>query len=214
MFSKENNAPSREEKLRHERLRKVKALLEKNRDIMNMVKNVLSGDKLSKIPNLVLQATKLLGDVETGSIDMGTKHNSLLGRLFTKKKEKKIEEVKPKNEVMIERDRLVTCHAEELTFDDEGNKNVSLRRRMFRVLSVHKKFYNKWYMASEKQECSMIMKEKDLKKHRCAVRMIIDGTVNDYDEMDLVPTNFHPKTVCKIITGVDILCVHNKMFTY
>ena len=58
------------------------------------------------------------------------------------------------------------------------------------------------------------MKEIDLKKYRCAVRMVTEGTVEDYEDMDLVPPNYHPKNVCKIITGADILCVKNKMFTY
>lgn len=212
-FRKETDESSREHKIRNERVRKVNALLQKNREMRSLVKNVLSGDKLSKTPDLALQATKLLGDVETGSIEMGTKHNSLLGRWFSKKKEKEVEK-KPKDNVMIERDRLVTCYADELSHDDEDAKTHAQKRRIFRALSVREKSHNKWHMTNEKQEWSTIMKEDNLKKYCCAVRMITDGTVEDYEDMDLITPNVEQKSACKIITGVDILCAHNQMFAY
>ena len=58
------------------------------------------------------------------------------------------------------------------------------------------------------------MKEKDLKKYHCTVRMIMDGSIDDYEGVDLIIPNYNLKSVCKIITGVDILCVHNKLFPY
>ena len=58
------------------------------------------------------------------------------------------------------------------------------------------------------------MKEHELKKYCCAVRMITEGLVNDFEDMDLDLPNYELKSVCKIITGVDTLCVHNQLFSY
>ena len=57
------------------------------------------------------------------------------------------------------------------------------------------------------------MKLDDLKKYHCTVRMITEGTANDYEDMDLVRLNYELKNVCKIITDIFILCIYN-IFSY
>ena len=44
----------------------------------------------------------------------------------------------------------------------------------YRVLSVYKKQSNKWFMTSDKQMWNTSMKEDDLKKFHCSVRLLED----------------------------------------
>ena len=58
------------------------------------------------------------------------------------------------------------------------------------------------------------MKKEDLLKYRCATRMIDDRSVDDYEDANLIHPNFELKSVCRIITGTNILSLHNNFFTY
>jgi len=58
------------------------------------------------------------------------------------------------------------------------------------------------------------MKDSDLKKFRCAVRMITDGTIEDYKNMDLITNEFDLKTISRMISGLDIISIHKSFFTY
>ena len=157
------------------------------------------------IPKLALGVNWHLDNVERGSIFMNTKCKSLLGRWYTKEK-KEEKEPKELNDLLIERDRIISCYAKEITFH-EGKKIKTLKRKLFRILAVFTKQYNKWFMTDKKQCWSESMKEIELKKYRCAV-------LDDYEDVDLIVPNYNLKCVCKIITGVDILSVHDEFFSY
>ena len=49
-----------------------------------------------------------LGNVERGSIYISTEHNSLLGRQFIKDEKKEFKE-EEKSNLLVERDRIMTC---------------------------------------------------------------------------------------------------------
>ena len=87
-------------------------------------------------------------------------------------------------------------------------------KKLYRVLAVFTKSYNKWFMTEDKQMWSADMKPEDLEKYRCSVRMITDGSVEDYEDVDLNTSLFELKSVARIVTGLDIICVHNCMFVY
>ena len=82
------------------------------------------------------------------------------------------------------------------------------------MLAVFTKSYKKWFMTEEKQMWSADMKPVDLKKCRCSVRMITEGSVEDYEDVDLNTSHFELKSVARTATGIDISCVHNCLFTY
>ena len=69
-------------------------------------------------------------------------------------------------------------------------------------------------MIEEKQMWSADMKPVDLKNYRCSVRMITEGSVEDYEDVDLNTSHFELKSVTRIVSGIDINCVHNFLFTY
>jgi len=114
---------------------------------------------------------------------------------------------------MIERDRIVTVNANKI-ITENGIKRIETIKKQFRVLAVYTLSYNKWFMTDEKQMWSVDMKPADLKKYRCAVRMITDGSVEDYEDVDLNTSHYELKSVVKIISGLDIIRVHNCLFTY
>ena len=86
--------------------------------------------------------------------------------------------------------------------------------KLFRALAVFTLSHNKWFMTEDKQMWSADMKPTDLKKYRCSVRMITDGSVEDYEDVDLNTSHFELKSVARIITGLDIICVHKCLFNY
>ena len=207
-----NEIKTKKQKLDESRASKMNMLVEKNKTIMTIILKILSSNNESDIILHVLEVSQLLDRIERGSISMNTKYNSLLGRWF--KKEKNIKnEVKIIKDLLVERDRIITCYAEYATFA-EGRKTKTKVRKFCRVLSVFKKTYNKWFMTSEKQKWSDDMKKEDLLKYRCAIRMIDDGSVDDYEDVDLFHPNFELQSVCRIITGADILSLHNDLFNY
>ena len=50
---------------------------------------VITHNKLSQLPTLILDASRLLDDIERNSLSPITKYNSLLGWWFTKEKKEK-----------------------------------------------------------------------------------------------------------------------------
>ena len=85
---------------------------------------------------------------------------------------------------------------------------------MYRVLAVFTKAQNKWFMTADKQKWSRDMKPDELKKYRCAIRMITDGYVEDYDDVDLNSSDFQLNDLVKIISGLDIIDVRRSLFSY
>jgi len=71
--------------------------MKKNKDVMDTVIKVLSCEKQSNLPTSALESTRLLDDIERGSISLDMKANSLLGRWF-KKDEIKILKVEEEND--------------------------------------------------------------------------------------------------------------------
>ena len=97
--------------------------------------------------------------------------------------------------------------------DEDKKKEISTKQR-YRVLAVCTKSHNKWFMIAEKQRWSREMNTDDLKKYRCAIRMITDGYVDDYDDVDLNASDFRLKDVVRVISGLDIINVHSSLFSY
>ena len=58
------------------------------------------------------------------------------------------------------------------------------------------------------------MKEDELNKYRCAIRMITDGFIEDYADVDLNAITFRLKDVTMIVTGLGIISVQNSLFCY
>ena len=82
------------------------------------------------------------------------------------------------------------------------------------MLAVYTKSYNKWFMMADKQRWSRDMKEDELNKYRCAIRMITDGYVDDYDDVDLNSSDFRLKDLASVISGLDIIDVQSSLFSY
>ena len=58
------------------------------------------------------------------------------------------------------------------------------------------------------------MKEEELKKFCCTIRMIIEGAFEGHDDVALTSNEWPRKHICKIISGLDIVNVHNEMHNY
>ena len=55
----------------------------------------------------------------------------------------------------------------------------------YRVLLVHTKRHNEWLMNSMKQTWNRFLTEEELKKFRCAIRMIVEGAFEGNDDISL-----------------------------
>ena len=66
------------------------------------------------------------------------------------------------------------------------NKNEKKKLCMkHRVLSVHKKSSNKWFMTSIKQTWNHFIKGEKLKKFLCAIRLTVEGAFEGHDDVAL-----------------------------
>ena len=90
------------------------------------------------------------------------------------------------------------CNATQIAKDKDNKKEISTKQR-YRVLAVYTKSHNKQFMTAEKQRWSREMNADDLKKYQCAIRIITDGYVDDYDNVDLNASNFRLKDVVRVI---------------
>ncbi len=77
----------------------------------------------------------------------------------------------------------------------------------YRVLTVYDKFYNKWYMSTEKKKWSPIMDGQLKSKYRFAVRMVEDGTLESFEDVRLTDDTYDLHHVIKMVTGKDIIGV-------
>lgn len=206
---------SKKQKTNEDRDRRLNLLMKRNKDVMDAVKEVITCDKLSRLPDLVLDASRLLDDIERGSLSSNTKYNSLVGRWFTKeKKDIKLKPVeKESKQIFIERDRIITVNTRRIIIENEQRRIEDVKKQ-YRVLAVFTKSYNKWFMTEQKQLWSADMKPDQLSKYRCSIRMVTEGSVEDYEDVDLNTSQFDLKCVARIISGVDIVCAHNCLFNY
>ena len=57
-----------------------------------------------------------------------------------------------RNDILIERDRIITCDVEIIMFNEETKEKEKREMKVkCRVLSVHTKRHNKWFMTLDKQ---------------------------------------------------------------
>ena len=115
----------------------------------------------------------------------------------------------------IERDRIITTSFEiMISNDDNKEKKTKTVEMKYRVLSVYKKQSNKWFMTSEKQMWNASMKEEDLKKFRCSVRLLVDEVFEQYKDVLLISNEWPRNHICKVISGLEIVNVLDQMFNY
>ena len=52
------------------------------------------------------------------------------------------------------------------------------------------------------------MKDEEKKKYKVAVRMVEDGALEDYDDIEFDSTDFSLSDIRKVVDGTEIKCVH------
>ena len=196
----------------------------RNKTIMRNTIALLECNSMRDLSDLAITAISAIDNIERGSLKEHKKVKSFLGRWYEKTKIKKMEEKyqckddnedKDGNDLFVERDRIITCNFEMEIFNDMTKETEKKKVEMkHRVLSVYTKRYNKWFMTLDKQPWNRFMKEEELKKYRCTVRMIIDGAFEGHDDVALISDEWPRKHICKLISGLDIASVHNEMHNY
>ena len=128
---------------------------------------------MNKLADLSMKAMKSLETSERGSLSDCTKAKSLQGRWLTKTEPTNKKDISAlietnskdnKDDLFIERNRLTTCLAK-FTLTEGSINIVKIVEKKFRVLLVHIKQNNKWFMTDSKPRWSNMMKEEDLKKN-------------------------------------------------
>ena len=88
---------------------------------MDVVIEVITCNMLLQLPSLILDALRLLDNIERGSLSSNTKYNSLVGWWFTK--EKKEIKLKPADKnakhLFIERYRVITVNTKKIVIENE-----------------------------------------------------------------------------------------------
>ena len=188
----------------------------RNKSIMRHAIALLECNRMSDLSELAIEAMSALDNIERGSLKDDKKVKSFLGRWYEKVKINKDERKdNGVNEILIERDRIITCEFDVIFLNEETKENEKREMKLkYRVLSVYTKQYNKWFMTSEKQPWNQFMKEDELKKYRCAVRMVVEGAFEGYEDVALNSVEWPQKHICKLISGLEIANVHNDMYNY
>ena len=203
-------------------LRKCEEIAARGESIMRNTLALLQCNRIGDLSELAITAISSIDNVERGSLNDCKKFKSFLGRWCEKTKlenakemhQSKEEKEKEKcNDLLVERDRIIACKIEMKVINEETKeefkKDVIIK---YRVLSVHTKRYNKWFMTEEKQTWNRFMKEEELKTYRCTIRMITDGAFEGYDDIPLVSNEWPRKHICKCI--LEIENVYDEMFNY
>jgi len=194
----------------------------RNKLIMENTMNILACTDINQLANISINAMKSLENLERGSLSDDTKAKSLQGRWFSKSEpimEKDVlilidtKSKEKKDDIFIERNRLITCMTK-ITSMEGSKKIVKQVEKKYRVLVIYTKQCNKWFMTEVKQLWSKTMKEEELKKYKCAVRMVGDGAVEDYEDVQFNCGDYDRSELCKLIYGSDIVAVHDELFYY
>jgi hypothetical protein len=75
----------------------------------------------------------------------------------------------PTSDLIIERDRLITCQIK--TGTDTSTPQISAK---YRVIGAYEKSYNKWFMAKENKKPWISLSRQDRKKYKVAIGMVKD----------------------------------------
>lgn len=196
----------------------------RNKRIMRNTIDLLECNSVNELADFAIEAMSALNNIERGSLKNHKKVKSFLRRWHEKNQMKNIvtkyqakDEKKDTidNDIMIERDRIIACNVEMGILNEEINEKEKIAKKLkHRTLTVFTKRHNKWFMTSEKQPWNRFMKEDELKKYRCAVRLIVDGAFEGYDDVAFDSEEWSRKHISKLITGLDVENVHNEMHNY
>ena len=196
---------------RHENIDK------RNSSIMRHTIALLECNRMNELSELAIAGLSALDNIERGSLKEDKKVKSFLGRWYEKAKVNQKNDVKhdTKEDILIERDRIIACNVELIMLNEDTKEKEKKEMKIkYRVLSVYTKRHNKWFMTSEKQPWSQFMKDEDLKKYRCSVRMIVDGAFEGYEDVALNSEEWPRNHICKHTSGVDIVNVLNELHNY
>ena len=75
----------------------------------------------------------------------------------------------------------------------------------YRIIGLYDKYYNKWWMAGDKKGWNLLMKDTEKKKYKVAMRMVEEGSVADYDDIEFDDDRFKLKDICKVVDGTEIV---------
>ncbi len=145
---------------------------------------------------------------ERGSLSQRRKTKTLFGRWTSRTVQALTLETTPievgEGEDIIGRNTIVTCKFKNGRKRDSPTITIT---KDYRVLTVYDKFYNKWYMSTEKKKWSPIMDGQLKSKYRFAVRMVEDGTLEAFEDVRLTDDTYDLHHVIKMVTGKDIIGV-------
>ena len=175
-------------------------------NLMNEFKHIMECSSVEELVECVLCASAALESVdrksERGSVSDIRKTKSLISRWFSKAKQTTAtgEKVSADDEkYFIERDTLVTSKIK-----SGRAKDSPMITMHYRVLGLYHKSYNKWFMTGEKKAWGPKMKDEDKKKWKVKMRMVEEGSLNDYDDVCFGDERFNLSDVCRTVDGTEI----------
>ena len=140
---------------------------------------------------------------ERGSISRDKKTKSLSGRWMEKSgcKGDNSEMAVKEGEYTMERDVVLECKVKL----GRGKSSRSVAK-IYRVLGVYDKSYNKWWMTGKGYPWSPSMEEAKKKEFKLAVRMMEDGALTVYEDVTMTSNEdeMNISHICRIIDGTDI----------
>ena len=97
------------------------------------------------------------------------------------------------------------------------SSNRTKVRWFFRVLSVFRKSYDKWFMTNERIVWNKADAKANLKKHRAAITMAHEEAISGFQDNTisangLLQHDYHWKNMCMVVNGTQIYDVAMDFF--
>ena len=175
-------------------------------ELLIKFKNVLASTSADLLQN-VLSASMCLEKTDKGSIKGSVsgvrKAKSLVGRWLERPQaaETRHEPGNPSGESIVERDTVVSA---EVVVGQGASSTKVLKQ--YRVLDIHDKYYNKWFMSKEPRKVF----GKDT-KYKLKVRMQEVSPVQEYKDVDLNGGSYEKAAISRLLTDGEVKHVVGKL---
>ena len=104
------------------------------------------------------------------------------------------------NDLFIEKNTILSSKIQ-----IKSGRSKLMTTKDYRVLGLYEESYKKWFMYGQKTAWGDNMKTEDKKKYKILIRIIKEGVLTDFDDVDLTDSCYDLKEIYSIVNGIDII---------
>ena len=169
-------------------------------ELMTKIRKLVLSSMVDLLDNVVHAISCLEGKVRgglKGAVISTRKAKSLVGMWLEKTSGKASPSMPSPVDNIIEREKIIS----ENVIVGQGASSVTVEKQ-YRVVDVHDKYYNKWFMSKVPSK-----KWKKNSKFKLKARMKEINAVQDYEDVDLNDTFYKNVSVSRVVTDEEVMNV-------